>query len=87
MKDTTGVRLAKDYSYSCSGLFNLPFFLSDLSINTLLQKLMESDHCAVSELDVLIAAQPDRLLGKLNAGFRNMFSAFLLGGIRKSWLN
>lgn len=64
MKDTSGVCLAKDYGYSCSGLFNLPFFLSDLSINTLLQKLMESDHCAVSELDVLRVAQPNRLLGK-----------------------
>lgn len=88
VKDSSGVCLANDYGYSCSGLFNLPFCLFDLSINTLLQKLMESDHCAVSELDVLMVAQPNRLLGKKkNAEFRNVFFAFLLGEIRKSWLN
>lgn len=58
VKYTSGVCLAKDYGYSCSGLFNQPFFLSDLSINTLLQKLMESEHCAVSERDISMVAHP-----------------------------
>lgn len=32
LKDTSGIGLVKDYSYSRSSTFNLPFLLSDLSI-------------------------------------------------------